>query len=132
NEIAYNTADGVRIEGGGFDDPIRANSIHDNGGVGIALGGGAPHFNDLLDADDGPNHAQNFPILQSVEHSLAEGSGNTHVFGKLNSAPSTTYDLDFYSNPTCPSFPREFVEGETWIGTAQVTTDAAGHADVDV
>ena len=132
NEIAYNTVDGVRIEGGGFDDPIRGNSIHDNGGLGIALGGGAPHFNDALDADDGPNHAQNFPILQSVEHSLAEGSGNTHVLGKLNSAPSTTYDLDFYSNPTCPSFPREFVEGETWIGTAQVTTDASGHADIDV
>ena len=132
NEIAYNSADGVRINGGGVDNVIRGNSIHDNGGLGIALDGGAPHFNDLLDADDGPNHAQNFPILQTIEHSLSQGSGNTHVFGKLNSAPSTTYDLDFYSNPVCSNFPREFVEGETWIGTAQVTTDASGHADLDV
>jgi hypothetical protein len=132
NEIAYNTVDGVRVEGGGFDDPTRGNSIHDNGGVGIALGGGAPHFNDPLDADEGPNHLQNFPIVREVEHLGPQGAGSTRIVGKLRSTPSTTFDLDFYSNPACSNFPREFVEGETWLGTSPVTTDGGGDAAFDV
>ena len=38
--------------------------------------------------------------------------------GKLHSAPSTTFDLDFYSNPACSNFPREFIEGETYLGSS--------------
>ena len=132
NEIAYNAADGVRIDGGGVDNVMRGNSIHDNGGVGIALGSGAPHFNDPLDADDGPNHSQNFPILTSVEHAIAEGDESTRVLGKFHSAASTTFQLDFYSNPACSNFPREFIEGQTWLGTSQVTTDGNGNAAIDV
>ncbi len=132
NEIAYNTVDGVRIEPGGFDDPIRGNSIHDNGGLGIGLGGGGPHFNDPQDADDGPNHAQNFPIIRQVEHLGPQGAGSTRIVAKFNSTPSTTFTLDFHSNPPCADFPREFVEGEVYLGSSQATTDSNGDFAIDV
>jgi IPT/TIG domain/S-layer homology domain len=134
NVIAFSEIRGVIGEASsGTGNPIRGNSIHDNGALGIdLLGAVGPSANDPGDSDAGSNNLQNFPILKSVEHSLSEGSGSTRIIGKLDSAPSTTYDLDFYSNSVCSNFPREFVEGETWLGTAQVTTDASGHADIDV
>ncbi len=42
------------------------------------------------------------------------------------------YDLDFYANPACSNFPREFLEGQTYIGSAPVTTDGSGTAVIDV
>ena len=113
---------------GAVDWPIRGNSFFSNATVGIDLQSFAgPSYNDPGDADDGGNHLQNFPILQSVTT-----GATTHVVGKFNSQPSTTYDLDFYANPACSNFPREFLEGKTYMGSAPVTTDGAGHAAIDV
>ncbi len=127
NVIAFNGGNGLFV-GAGVNNSIRGNSIHDNGGLGIDLNGnGQPDFNDPGDADDGANHLQNFPIIQSVTN-----GASTHIVGKLNSASSTTYDLDFYANAACSNFPREFLEGETWLGSSQVTTDGSGHAAIDV
>ncbi len=117
--------------GQGTHHTMRGNSIHDNG-LGIDLDGNGPTPNDPLDADTGPNNLQNFPILQSVEHLEPQGSGSTRIHGKLNSAPSTTFDLDFYSNPACSNFPHEFLEGQTYLGSSQVTTDGSGNASIDV
>ena len=128
NTIAFNGGAAV-LGNGGADWPIRGNSIHGNGiGIDLAPGGVSP--NDPGDVDEGANHRQNFPILKSVT-TLTEGSG-THVIGKLDTAAATTYDLDFYSNPACSNFPREFLQGETYLGASQVTTDGTGHADIDV
>jgi hypothetical protein len=107
---------------------IRGNSIHDNEQLGIALSGETPLFNDPGDVDTGANQQQNFPILQSIVH----GAGTTEIVGKFNSAASTTYWLDFYANPGCTRFPRDFSEGETYLGSSQITTDAAGHKDFDI
>ena len=132
NVIAYNGFAGVYLSSGAaIDNQIRGNSIHDNGTFGIGFDPGL-YFNDPLDADDGPNHAQNFPIILSVEHNGPVGAGSTRILGRLNSAPSTTFDLDFYVNPACPNFPREFLEGETYLGSSQVTTDGSGNASIDV
>ena len=108
--------------------PIRGNSFHDNEQLGIALTGQFPIFNDPGDVDTGANDQQNFPIIRSVEY----GNSSTRILGKFNSAASTTYTLDFYANPPCLRFPREFLEGETYLGAQEVTTDAAGHADLDI
>ena len=132
NEIAYNLGDGVRISSGGLDNVIRGNSIHHNGGLGIGLESGGPHFNDPQDADDGPNHSQNFPIVREVEQLGPQGAGSTRIVGKFHSAPSNEFDLDFYANPACSNFPREFIEGETWLGHAPITTDGNGDATFDV
>ena len=127
NLIAYNGNFGVNASG--IRNSVRGNSIHDNGPLGIKLytGGPAPNPNDPGDTDDGSNHLQNFPILQSITT-----GATTHIVGKLDSTASTTFDLDFYVNGTCSNFPREFLEGETYLGSSQVTTDGSGHAVIDV
>ncbi len=127
NVIAYNGVHGVITDG--TQTRVRGNSIHDNGALGIDLYTGVdkPKPNDSGDADDGSNHLQNFPIIQTV----ATGA-STHITGKFNSTPSTTFDLDFYANPACSNFPREFLEGQIWIGTTPVTTDGSGNAAIDI
>jgi hypothetical protein len=120
NLIAFNSNPGV-IVGGGTDNTIRGNSIHDNVTLGIDLGNDGVTPNDLGDGDTGPNNLQNFPVISSVVY----GASSTTVTGLLNSTASTTFDIDFYSNPACSNFPREFLQGETYLGSAQVTTDAS-------
>ncbi len=127
NHIANNLDRGIVVTGGTHH-TMRGNSIHDNGGLGIDLmANGRPDVNDPLDIDDGPNHLQNFPIIQSVTT-----GASTHIIGKLDSTASTTFDLDFYANAACSNFPREFLEGEAYLGSTQVTTDGSGNATIDV
>jgi len=132
NVIAFNAVRGVVGEvNSGTGNVIRGNSIHDNGELGIDWVPVGPTPNDPGDGDTGMNDYQNFPIIQSVQH-LGPQGGSTEIVGKLDTAPSTTYDLDFYANPACSNFPREFVEGQQWHGTMPVTTDAGGHAAFDI
>jgi CSLREA domain-containing protein len=132
NEIAWNGT-GVRVPLGNLHITIRGNSIHDNTSIGIDLGVDAIVTpNDPGDADTGANGLQNFPVLSSVTHLGPAGAGSTQIQGVLHSMPSTTYDLDFYANPACSNFPREFLEGQTYLGSSQVTTDGNGDGPFDV
>ena len=132
NVIAHNSSRGVVLtSNGGSGNVIRGNAIHDNAALGIEIGTDGPNFNDPLDADGGANQRQNFPIVREIEHLGPQGEGSTRVVGKLHSVPSTTFDLDFYANPACSNFPREFIEGEIYLGSSQVTTDAGGDASFD-
>ena len=121
NVVAFNREMGVLVRETAVAARIRGNSIHDNAGLGIDLIDDlgqvipGPTANDAGDADTGGNNLQNFPILQSVTHLAPEGDGSTRIVGKFHSTPSTTFDLDFYSNPACSNFPREFVEGEVYL-----------------
>jgi hypothetical protein len=130
NHIAYNLGGAIAVFGETHN-TIRGNSIHDNGSLGIDLNFNGPTVNDPLDADTGPNTLQNFPIIQSVEQLGPQGSGSTRIVGKLSSVPSTTFELDFYSNPACSNFPREFLEGQTYLGSSELTTDGSGNASFD-
>ena len=118
--LAYSLPVGALIYNSSKQIPIRGNSFHDNEQLGIAFNGELPTFNDPGDVDTGSNDQQNFPIVRSVEY----GNSTTRVLGKFNSVASTTYMLDFYANPPCLRFPREFLEGETYLGATEVTTDA--------
>jgi hypothetical protein len=129
NVIAFNGVSGSNSSSGvlissGTGNAIRGNSIHDNVQTGIDLGGLGPHANDLCDPDSGPNNLQNYPVLSSVTY----GAANTTVTGLLNSTANTTFQLDFYANPACSNFPRDFLQGETYLGSSQVTTDASCNA----
>ena len=130
NIIAGNTVAGVRLDNIGHEATIRGNLFYDNG-MAIDLTYLGPTPNDPLDADAGANSLQNFPILTSVEILGPQGT-STRVQGVLHSAPSTTYDLDFYENPACSNFPREFLEGPVYIGSGQVTTDGSGRGTFDI
>jgi parallel beta-helix repeat protein len=129
NVIAFNTGSfpsGVTVSGTG--NPIRGNSMHDNAALGIDLGGDGVTPNDLGDADAGANNLQNFPVLSSVTY----GVSNTTVAGLLNSTPNTTFQLDFYADPACSNFPREFLQGRTYLGSSPATTDGSGNVSFSV
>ena len=132
NTIAYNgttTQGGIWIESGTLN-AIRANSIHDNQGLGIRLTGDGPTPNDEGDGDTGSNNLQNFPVLATVTP-LAIPTGGTRVQGVLHSAASTIYTVDFFSNDACLRFPKDFLEGRTYLGSDTVTTDAFGEGPID-
>jgi hypothetical protein len=67
---------------------------------------------------------QNFPSLTSALR------GSTTIEGTFNSAANTDFRLEFFSNRACD--PSDHGEGETFLGTASVTTDANGDASFTV
>jgi len=132
NVIAHNGGPYGGIINGGYQMArIRRNRIFDNETLGIDLSPGGVTANDAGDGDAGPNGLQNFPILTSAGPVLGEGTG-THIVGVLNSTASTIFDVDFFANPACASRPQEFLEGEDYLGSIQVTTDGSGNAAFDV
>ena len=129
NLIAFNGGSGLVVLAG-TRNTMRGNSIHDNHTLGVSLGGFShPLADDPGDADGYTiNLGQNFPIIASA----TQAGSDLHILGTLNSRPSTTFDLDFYSNPACARFPHDYLQAEQWIGAAQVTTDGSGIAAIDV
>jgi hypothetical protein len=124
NVISGNTAEGVLI---GSDatvvgNRVRGNSIYNNGALGIDLTPGGVTANDAGDGDAGPNGLQNFPTLSLAFSTAAV----TKVAGNLNSTPSTTFNIEVFSNPTCD--PSGNGEGRQFAGVATVTTDGSGNA----
>ncbi len=124
NTIAFNQGAGILSVAFSSEWPIRGNSIHSNGGLGIDLGNDGVTPDDIGDADEGPNHYQNFPIITSVTF----GATTTTIGGILKSTASTTFDLDFFASQACSERPRAFAEGQTFLGTRPVTTDGSGDA----
>jgi hypothetical protein len=125
NVIAFN---GVGIDNLGLRTTIRANSIHDNDGLGIDHGNAGPTPN------DGDFDAyQNFPNLHSVEITAAAtavAGGSVRIVGSLGSQ-NGDFTLDFFANPSCAENPQDFLEGETYLGSAPVTV-VAGQGPFDV
>lgn len=147
NVIAHNGRSGITVSQGerqiagfepAYENRIRGNAIYANGGLGIDLATSPFTFsaddpvpelgvtaNDSLDVDDGPNRYQNFPTLIA-----ASSAASTRVQGELHSTPSSTFTLDFYANSTVD--PSGYGEGERWLGSASVNTDANGNAIFNV
>jgi hypothetical protein len=109
---------------------VQGNSIHDNAGLGIDLGGSYPPAvpagvtqNDSA-GHTGPNRGQNFPVLTAASSSAT----STVVTGTFSEAaePNTTLTLDFYANPVAD--PSGYGQGQTYLGSTTVTTDASGNA----
>jgi hypothetical protein len=97
---------------------LRANSIHDNVGLGIDLGSDGPTVNDPGDTDTGPNLLQNNPVLTDA----ATAGGRTYVAGTLNTQPNSKAVIDIYANRPGQS------QGERYLGSINVPTDATGKA----
>jgi hypothetical protein len=98
---------------------ILSNSIYGRG-PGIKLGDDGPHPNDNLDADEGANHLQNFPVITGTFFS----GSIMGINGILNSTPNTQFtvqlftDTDDYLNPS-----------KTFLKTINVLTDNNGNAE---
>ncbi len=105
---------------------VRGNRMYENSSRGFAPDFAAPAPNDPLDVDTGANNLQNSPIITGVDYGPP-----TVVHATLNSAPSTTYDIDFYANAVCVTRPTAFLQGRDYVGSTQVTTNGSGTATID-
>ena len=123
NTITANTWDGVQVNSG-TGNTVRMNSIHGNGDLGIDLGPEGVTANDIGDGDTGANGLQNYPVLTAVDP-----ESNT-VMGTLNSAASTTLQVEFFSSNS--GDPSGYGEGETYLGSTEVATDGSGDATFSV
>jgi len=127
NLIAYNTL-GIILASQAINNAILGNSIHSSSnyflGIDLYSGGYGVTSNDdnTGDADTGANKMQNFPVLTSITAS----GGTTTVQGTLDSAVSTQFRVEMFSNTNCHAF--GYGEGQKFLGFANVTTDAAGKA----
>lgn len=125
NTIAFSYGPGVVIEsydGVPMHNQVLGNSIHSNLGLGIDLGGDGVTPNDPLDADDGSNGLQNFPVLVSA---VSDGV-NITITGSLASTPNSAFRVEFFANAVADAAGHG--EGEVYLGFANVATDAAGQA----
>ncbi|MGH3090634.1 MAG: Ig-like domain-containing protein [Rubrobacteraceae bacterium] len=119
---------GIRINDQTRQVRMTENRVFGNTGLGIFLDNGlqsgfTPLPNDPQDPDTGPNNQQNYPVLTSASSS----GGSTTVAGTLDSTPSRDFTLEFFSSPSCDASGNG--EGETFLGSTDVTTDAGGIAD---
>jgi hypothetical protein len=130
NEIAGHRSSGISVANTFSGVRISANSIHDNGGLGIDLitdgfqTGVTP--NDPLDADTGGNGLQNFPELESATR---EGQG-VRIVGMLHSSTSAEFTIEFFASPECDE--SGFGEGQAFLGSTDVATDPSGDARFDL
>jgi hypothetical protein len=81
--------------------------------------------NDLDDPDAGANNLQNHPVITTATFF----SGQVLIAGTLNGTPNSTFDIDIFSNLACD--PSGFGEGQTFLGTITVSTDANGDAVIN-
>jgi hypothetical protein len=129
NEIAGQDRQGILLSNGYNGVRLSGNSIHDNGDLGIDLVSAGflqgVSLNDPLDADTGANGLQNFPVLQSATRT----SSTLRVQGTLNSTASSNFTLEFFASPGCDA--SGFGEGQLFIGSALVSTNASGDASFD-
>ncbi|MGH9761618.1 MAG: hypothetical protein ACREAC_12390, partial [Blastocatellia bacterium] len=114
NTIAFNARAGVFVLG--FDatgNAILSNSIFSNGAFGIRL---APPTE-----PPGPNNLEKPPALDSASP--------TGLQGTLTSLPNAQFRIECFSNTACD--PSGYGQGQTFLGSTNVTTDAAGAATIN-
>ena len=124
NHIAWNAGAGVDVSGSASlrQTTLRANSIHDNGGLGIDLAPVGVNPNDPGDGDSGANMGQNYPVITSVTPGFMN---SVLVSGTLQSRPDSKYVIDVYGSPQAD--PSGYGEGRVWLGSGTFTTDSSGN-----
>ena len=133
NIIANSTGfhQGIAVDSGYTSVRILGNSVYGNATTGIDLVvSGETNLvtaNDAGDADTGANNLQNFPVLTTA---TTDGSSQLHVKGSLNSTADSHYRIEFFANTSQDA--SGYGEGQTWLGFANVATDASGNASIDV
>jgi len=128
NIIAFNGGDGIRLVDitdteflSSDRNSIRANTIFENSGLGIDLGGEGVTPNDNI-FSDGPNDFQPFPVLTSAR--IAPDSMSTVLNGFLEAEDATVYGLDIFGNLAPDA--SGFGEGQIFLGGMDVTTSDSG------
>ena len=125
NFIEYNGGAGVAVTSGERNE-ISGNQIYDNGGLGIDLGASGITPNDAGDFDVGANQLQNFATITNA----LSLHGSTLVQGTLNAEASANFRIELFASP--PFDPLGLAEGQLFLGSTNVTTDANGEASFSV
>jgi hypothetical protein len=125
NTIAGNTGPGVVVNAATTGVRILGNAIYSNSGVGIDLAKDGVTANDATDSDTGANNLQNFPVLTSA----AISGGQIALQGSLSSSANSYFRIEFFANSSADA--TGYGEGQRYLGYANVTTDASGHATID-
>lgn len=120
NIVSGNPGGGLVIHGGSH--TVTQNLFTGNGGLAIDLGHDGVTTNDAGDVDAGANGLQNYPVLLAA---TVQGSQIT-IDGTLDSAALSGYRLEFFANATGDASGHG--ESQIFLGHADVTTDASGHA----
>lgn len=121
NTIAFNGGNGINLSDG-INNAFRDNSIYGNTLLGIDVNGDGVTPNDAGDTDDGPNHLQNYPVIQRATP--------TRITATLSSVPNTFYDIEFFYGNTCD--PSGYGEGENYLGSMLTqATNANGNLNLD-
>ncbi len=127
NTIAFNVLAGVSVESG-TGDSILTNSIYSNGHLGIDLVAPGDPPSGVTPNEPGvrvgPNDLQNYPILTTA----IGGGTSSSIQGTLNSLASTSFLIQFFTSLV--SDPSGYGQGQTWIGSITVTTDASGNVPI--
>jgi hypothetical protein len=126
NTIDFNVAAGVSVQSG-TGDSILSNSIFKNGHLGIDLvAPGDPPSGVTPNAPgvrSGPNNLQNYPVMVS-----AVGGPKGSAQATLTSLPSNEFLVQFFSSTVAD--PSGYGQGETFLGSKAVTTNAQGQASI--
>jgi VCBS repeat-containing protein len=124
NQIAFNNQNGIHVTNtAGIQNAILGNSIHNNSGLSIDLGGDGVTANDAGDNDSGSNNGQNYPVLISA---LINPDGSLSLAGTLNSTANTTFRIEFFTGTSEDASGNG--EARTYVGSVSVTTDTSGNA----
>jgi len=132
NLIAFNGGDGVLVYDTATHNPITANSIHDNSGLGINLQpvdelDSAVTPNHPGGGTTGPNELLNFPIITNVTYLPY----NSVIAGAItNGRPNQNFYVYVNYNPT--NDPSGNGQGRYFAGRSAVLTDASGNAPFSV
>ena len=129
NAIQSNEAGVVLEAGSGNGNKIAGNAIGGNDGgsdgLGIDLNGDGVTANDAPDAVTGRNTNLNFPVLTNV----TANDTSTTITGTLDARAGTQYRIEFFGVAACD--PSGNGEGDVVLGATNVTTNGAGHADIN-
>jgi hypothetical protein len=115
---------------GSAGNPILGNAMHDDG-VGIILDSTFHPNHPATVTVTGGNDHQNQPVITGVATAGATVPG-TQVTGTLNSTPNTQFRIELFSCIKNGADAWGNGQGGALIGTATVTTDAAGNASFTV
>jgi len=120
NVIAWNEGHGIVVGGkASVHVDLRFNSIHDNDGIGIDLGGDGVTLPDTDDVDSGPNGLLNQPLIAWAESC----GGATYIVGQRHSGAGI-FVHDLLTNTSCD--PTGWGEGESHIGWFSTSNGSAG------
>ncbi len=124
NTIAFNRHNGITILGDTtVNNALLGNSIYNNAHLGIDLANDGTTQNDTGDGDTGANNLQNYPVLLSA---ITNNSDNITLQGFLSTnTANQDFRLEFFSSTVEDA--DHHGEGETFLGHADVTTDANGN-----